>query len=34
VIDIDLDAAGNETLIILSMDTKKSIVTIYRFAKK
>ncbi len=34
VIDIDLDAAGNETLIILSLDTKKSIVTIYRFAKK
>ncbi len=34
VIDIDIDSAGNETLIILTLDTKKSLVTIYRFAKK
>lgn len=34
VIDIDIDAANNELLIVLTMDTKKNIVTIYRFAKK
>ncbi len=34
VIDMDIDAEGNELLIVLSIDTKKNIVTIYRFPKK
>jgi hypothetical protein len=34
VIDIDIDAEGNELLIVLSIDSKKNIVTLYRFPKR
>jgi hypothetical protein len=34
VIDIDVDSAGNELLLVMTMDSKKNVLTIYRFAKK
>jgi hypothetical protein len=34
VLDIDLDAAGNELAIVRNYDVKKNQVTIFRFTKK
>jgi hypothetical protein len=34
VLDIDLDAAGNELAILRNYDVKKNQVTIFRFTKK